>query len=333
MRSMAGFSPSIQGNFYLSQAKTLPPQSLEQAVWLFVDKWLAWFDSYASGGDDGGGDDEGGHVKRGRGGPSRSRRPGFSTSTKAAAYHPPLRFSDYETRVPRPPDLDRSCFRRDDYQAFAKGVELALLDVEEPEEVQIRKTLPAIAERLSVLHQSLARDINEWGVQTKERLDNIESRLGDLFEGRVSMTLSSTRRVAAPAGCSTPASMTTVTPFHCLPTSPPNPASRSPYPTAAPAAAPGDDEPHFPPSPPPPPPSSYVLSRTISTVPQLWREWTVGDGPSVQGLEDLYGPRWRQAHSEQVMYGRRKMIIDEIRRGQAEGINTGAAVEEVELIR
>jgi hypothetical protein len=26
-------------------------------------------------------------------------------------------------------------FRRDDYQAFAKDVELALLDVEEPEEV------------------------------------------------------------------------------------------------------------------------------------------------------------------------------------------------------
>jgi hypothetical protein len=47
MRSMAGFSPSIQGNFYLPRAKTLPPRSLEQAVWPFVDEWLAWFDSYA----------------------------------------------------------------------------------------------------------------------------------------------------------------------------------------------------------------------------------------------------------------------------------------------
>ena len=59
----------------------------------------------------------------------------------------------------------------------------------------------------------------------------------------------------------------------------------------------------------------------------------LGDGPSVQGLEDLYGPRWWQAHGEKVMYGRRKVIIDEIRRRQAEGINTGAAVEEVELVR
>ena len=53
----------------------------------------------------------------------------------------------------------------------------------------------------------------------------------------------------------------------------------------------------------------------------------------MQGLEDMYGPRWRQKHSEQVMYGRRKVIIDEIRSRQAKGITTGATVEEVELIR
>ena len=33
------------------------------------------------------------------------------------------------------------------------------------------------------------------------------------------------------------------------------------------------------------------------------------------------------------MYGRRKIIIDEIRRRQAEGINVGAAVEGVEMLR
>lgn len=59
----------------------------------------------------------------------------------------------------------------------------------------------------------------------------------------------------------------------------------------------------------------------------------LGDGPFVQGLEDLCGPRWQQAHSEKVMYGRGKVIINEIRRRQAEGINKGAAVEEVELVR
>jgi hypothetical protein len=33
------------------------------------------------------------------------------------------------------------------------------------------------------------------------------------------------------------------------------------------------------------------------------------------------------------MYSRRKVIIDEIRRRQADGINAGTAVEEVELMR
>jgi hypothetical protein len=51
----------------------------------------------------------------------------------------------------------------------------------------------------------------------------------------------------------------------------------------------------------------------------------------VQGLEDLYGPRWRQAYIKTVIYGRPK--VDEIRRWQAEAINTGAAMEEVALIR
>lgn len=44
MRSTAGFNPSMQGNFYLPRARVSPPRSLEQAIWPFVDKWLAWFD-------------------------------------------------------------------------------------------------------------------------------------------------------------------------------------------------------------------------------------------------------------------------------------------------
>ena len=34
-------------------------------------------------------------------------------------------------------------FARDNYQTFTEDVELSLLEVEEPEEVQIRKSLPA----------------------------------------------------------------------------------------------------------------------------------------------------------------------------------------------
>ncbi|KAK7178036.1 hypothetical protein PSPO01_15915 [Paraphaeosphaeria sporulosa] len=202
-------------------------------------------------------------------------------------------------------------FARADYLAFAKDVELSLLDVEEPEEVQIRKTLPAIAERLSILQQGLTREVNDWGAETRERLNRIEIRLGDLLEGRVSLTLHPTTRrtmITAPSGSATPAS-----------------AAMTVRPAAA-AALFSQEQPLPEPEPEPEPdqeleqkqllqqqpPPLYVLSRAVTTVPQLWREWT---------------------HSEQVFYGRRKVIINEVRRRQAQGVSIGAAVEEVELVR
>jgi hypothetical protein len=250
-------------------------------------------------------------------------------------------------------------FERDDYQVFAKDVELSLLEIEEPEEVRIRKTLPAIAERLSVLHQSLTRDINEWGVKTKEQLANINATLGDLFEGRVSLTLHSTRTAIQPitATATATANVTTTTPstttafttfipptaptpvstttsFHSAQTSPLLSNITLPLPDVSlssqlelhSSSSVIDNNCIAP---------QYLLSRTISTVPQLWREWTVGlkGGPSVQGLEDLYGPRWRSMHKESVLYGRRKVIIDEIRQQHTKGMSIGAAVENVELMR
>ncbi|KAF2177479.1 hypothetical protein K469DRAFT_807723 [Zopfia rhizophila CBS 207.26] len=192
-------------------------------------------------------------------------------------------------------------FVRADYLAFAKDVELSLLDVEEPEE--------------HLAPGSRARG-HDWGAETRERLNSIELRLGDLLEGRISLTLHPTRRTTTASGSTTPASAAT--------------AARSFHSALASLSSAAAPSPSL--SPPPPP---YVLSRAITTVPQLWREWTTGlvGGPSVQGLEDMYGPRWRQKHSEQVLYGRRKIIIDEIWRRQAKGISTGAAVGEVELIR
>ena len=40
---------------------------------------------------------------------------------------------------------------------------------------------------------------------------------------------------------------------------------------------------------------TYRLSRQVTTVPELWREWTVGLGglPSVVSLDASYGSRWR----------------------------------------
>jgi hypothetical protein len=54
-----------------------------------------------------------------------------------------------------------SVCKQDDYRALTQDVELFLLEIEEPEEVRIKKTLPTIIEHLRTLHQSLTCDIND----------------------------------------------------------------------------------------------------------------------------------------------------------------------------
>jgi Centromere DNA-binding protein complex CBF3 subunit, domain 2/Transcriptional activator of glycolytic enzymes len=330
VRGMAGFSPSVQGNFYLPRAKVLPPRSLEQALWPWVDEWLAWFDSQEEEEEEEEEPEEFPATAEAYKADKADRQDlagqGFLRLLQQ------LRIILLQDSVimrrefPDHPIWTDPIFARGDYLAFAKDVELSLMEVEEPEEVRVRKALPALAERLSTLHQGLTRDINEWGAETKQKLDGIQLNLADLLQGRISITLhAAPLPTAAVSGPPTPASSAAMS-FHSAPASQPPTGASSP-----------------PPLPPLPPqheqqqqqPPQYLLSRTISTVPQLWREWTVGfgGGPSVQGLEDMYGSRWRRKHSEQVFYGRRKVIIDEIRSRQARGTASGAAVEEVELVR
>jgi hypothetical protein len=72
------------------------------------------------------------------------------------------------------------------------------------------------------------------------------------------------------------------------------------------------------------PPPPYRMSRTIQTIPELWREWTVGlaGQPSIEQLDALYGASWRTGPimaSERQFYSRRKTLITEIRRLAAAG--------------
>ena len=60
------------------------------------------------------------------------------------------------------------------------------------------------------------------------------------------------------------------------------------------------------PAPSPVSPVSYRMSRTIHTVTDLYKEWTVGlgTGPSVASLNDQYGVQWRVGwpHNEREFY-------------------------------
>lgn len=77
------------------------------------------------------------------------------------------------------------------------------------------------------------------------------------------------------------------------------------------------------------------MSRSLSTVAGLWQEWKTGlnSSPSVESLEARYGPKWRTSQAERKFYSRRKVIIEEITKRIATGMEDWRAVEEVEGVR
>lgn len=78
-------------------------------------------------------------------------------------------------------------------------------------------------------------------------------------------------------------------------------------------------------------PPTYQLSRGITTIPDLWREWTVGLGGqlSVEALDERWGLRWRRGIEFQF-YSRHKVIIDEIKRLVAGGREAVEVVDSLE---
>jgi hypothetical protein len=213
---------------------------------------------------------------------------------------------------PNHPMWSDPLFVREDYQRFAAEVELSLSNIEEPEEIQIKKTVPAIANRLTVVQQSLTQTIKDFSGKTDQQMSDLSRQLNSILSGEVSFIVRAASASSVPVSSLPVSSDSAATvPAVSLSSYRINHTVLSEIPPA------------------------YEMSRTISTVPDLWREWTVGlgDNPAVQTLEDTYGPAWRPTQRERVMFGRRKVIIDEIRARQAKGVSIPAAVEEVELIR
>lgn len=81
-------------------------------------------------------------------------------------------------------------------------------------------------------------------------------------------------------------------------------------------------------------PPRYEFANN-NTVPDLWREWTVGicGQPSIQFLESQYGVKWRQDRRKISFYSRRKVIIDAIFTSINRGMTEEEAVVTMERTR
>ena len=224
-----------------------------------------------------------------------------------------------------------SVFIQQNYLDFAEQVQASLLDLEEPEEIQIRKTLPAIAQRLNVVRQDLAQTVNEWGEKTQQHCTKISRQLDDIVCGRVAFVV----RAQQPGATTMSGRYENDISASAFSSGPDSGSGSAAAADVSLFSQPRTQESGIQNERSEETSLSYKLSRTIQTVPDLWREWTAGLGnrPAVQSLEDSYGAAWRPSQSERVMFGRRKVIIDEIRARQSEGLSVAAAVEQVELVR
>jgi hypothetical protein len=318
LRTMAGFQPEAMGNYYLPRAKILPPESLVRALWPWVDQWLAWFRS----------DEPEGLPRQDMDHKDRDDMAAQGFLRLLDQFRTILLQDSVllQPQFPKHPIWDDSIFIRDDYQEFARQLRQSLLCTETPQEIQLQQTLPIIADRLSMVQKDLHQVVDLWGYQAQRQLQKVDSQLQDLLSGQITFTVRATELPAVEKTSNS---------------SPSRPISLPEEPRSGdPPLQPGQPDPMQPSlvsndvdtssSPP-----FYQLSRTIETVPELWKEWSEGLGmnPSIQSLESRYGAAWRPSHKERVMFSRRKVILDEIYARSHRTPSVEAAVEELELVR
>ena len=212
----------------------------------------------------------------------------------------------WRIEFPGHPIFQDPVFETSEYRAFELRVRgaLAIAVEQDPHTIAIQKAIPAVNDRLRTMTgiiqngqathaQALCSLEDLLTTRIEQRIERIAGALSEFIGGSFHFV---PRGQLAPALIAAP-----VTGASSLPNRP----AALPITALAQAA-----ELPLPP---------YRMSRTIQTIPELWREWTVGlqGQPSIERLDELYGPSWRSgptAASERQFYSRRKTLITEIRR-------------------
>jgi hypothetical protein len=190
--------------------------------------------------------------------------------------------------------------------------------------------MPAVADRLRTMTSVIQTGTTAHAVglaQLMREMSDVKKSLADFLTGSFSLTFTPRRSRLLPQGYDSiyRRQKTPPSPTPALPTSLGGPALDAGTP-APPANLAAEKKGHTP---------LFKLSREVQTIPDLWREWTVGLGglPSVDSLDAQFGCRWRSA-TERQYYSTRKVIVDEIRaRGQGNREAEEKAVQAMELER
>jgi hypothetical protein len=289
MRKMAGF-PEEAGSFYLPRAEVEPPPALTREIYPEVDEWLTKMAAFRAG-------SAYNEVERydlAGSGFLRLLQVLRTVFLQDSVVLRPL-FPDH-------PVWKADVFATDAYRAFATRVTAACEAAEEPGDLQLKKALPVVNDRLNMLQAEL-----KWWKRKATRGMTASKRKSTSSR----RTCGSSKRWCAPVKGAPPSALPPPSA-----SAPPIPATLAPNPTA-PQVDPSRE------------PFRYKFDRTVTTVPELWNEWSLGrgSGPSIQQLDSAWGAKWRDP-TEKQFYHRRLSIIKAIQRrhesGQASSLQEGA---------
>ncbi|EDN02388.1 predicted protein [Histoplasma mississippiense (nom. inval.)] len=212
-------------------------------------------------------------------------------------------------------------FIQEDYQKYTLQIVQALETAVEPQKIQILRVVSVIADQLKNVRQKMIQSIDKWGYENQQLQQKMAQQLADLVDGQITFFIQAVPQSSAaqnsvmnlaaiPSASSLPSSSSTLSrdivqrsvesEMEMRQSSSNNAESVDLTATLLTSSRTGN---------------GYSLSRTIQSVPDLWREWTtgLGSGPSVQSLEDQRGSWHKGSSKEQMMFCRRKIIINEIR--------------------
>jgi hypothetical protein len=217
---------------------------------------------------------------------------------------------------PEHPVWRADVFASEAYQAFATKVAAASKDDEEPEDLQIKKALPILYDRMSALREDVKQSVKQEVGAIFTEINSLKEAVLDFTTGKRGLTIFANpekpRMPTSPplaGGCVADAS-TGSQPQHLGIPIFPHPTGGS---SSLSSCPPSRLDPTL-------DPIKYKFSRTVTTVVDLWKEWSVGleSGPSIQQLDSIWGAKWRD-QTEKQFYGRRLPVIKAIQQRHASG--------------
>ncbi|CEP20124.1 hypothetical protein [Parasitella parasitica] len=200
--------------------------------------------------------------------------------------------------------FQQEIFQSEEFNSFAENLNRCINSTTPPSEIEIQRIVPEINSRISDLAlqiQSVHNTTANNSSISAELIEAISSNVVKKIEERFGSVLANAQQSEAAIASLTPAT---------------NVSSGAQRREREDECDGNDRRKH------------YKLSRNLSNVTSLWREWSVGLGdgnPSVATLNEEYGSKWRQEAKERKYYSKRLVIINEI---QKVANNNGLSLED-----